>query len=156
MRSAESRAILHAAQAIKAKEKKERQRARPPMVVKVGQQPRQRDNEHLKRIRRLPCLATLIRTGEEAFRVDACHVRANYASPGWGGNPGMSCKPSDWRTLPLNRSEHMLQHSMSEIQYWDALNVWPPSACAALRDAPDFDAMLTIIRSVAKIARESQ
>lgn len=156
MRTLAERQTIQAAKAIQARERKERKASKPAQVVKMGQQPRVRDNEHLKRIRRLPCLATLIRTGEEAFRVDACHVRANYSSPGWGGNPGLACKPSDWRTLPLKRSQHMLQHSMNEIQYWNELHVHPPTVCAALRDAESFEAMLNVIRNAARIARETR
>jgi hypothetical protein len=154
-RSLADRQTLQAAQAIKAQEKKASKRARPAMVVKANQNPRVRDNEHLKRIRRLPCLATLIQTGRESYGVDAAHVRSNYAVAGWGGNPGLQSKPDDWRTLPLKHDVHMLQHTMNEQAFWAALYVHPPTICAALRDAPDFDAMLTVIRSAAAIARRT-
>lgn len=154
LRSSEDRQIRDAYRDLKTRERKASKRSRPAMVEKVGQQPRLRNNEHLKRIRRLPCLATLIRTGVEAYGVDAAHVRANYPDKGWGGNPGLACKPSDWRALPASRAEHSLQHSMNERAYWAALRIYPPHVCAALRDANTFEAMLNVIRNAARMARE--
>jgi hypothetical protein len=149
----EERAILHRAKEIRAKQRQERQKAKPPQVVKVGQEPRERDNGHLARVRRLPCLATLILTGQERYGVDAAHVRHGYPAPGWGGNPGMGSKPHDWRTLPLCRDEHKRQHDMNEAAFWRDLRIDPPAVCAELRVAPDFNAMLGIIRRFAEEAR---
>lgn len=130
--------------------------SRAPRVQKAGQAPRVRDNAHLARVRRLPCIATLVREGREVYGVDAAHVRASYPERWWGGNPGLAAKPDDWRTLPLLRAEHVRQHAMNEKAFWSDLGVYPPIVCRALRDAPDFDAMLTAIRTAAAIAREDR
>ncbi len=144
------REILRQAKRVRAGINKRVRSARPKHKPSAGQrQPRERDNEHLKLIRRLPCLATLIREGREVYGVDAAHVRHGYPVKGWGGNPGMGAKPSDFRALPLTRASHREQHSMNEAAFWRALNVDPPTVCFALRDAKDFEAMLLVIRSVA-------
>lgn len=153
IRTSEARAILHQAKAIQAQERRERNKSKPPRVEKVGQAPRVKDNAHLARIRRLPCIATLVETGQELYGVDACHVRSNYPAPGWGGNPGLGSKPSDWRCLPLTRAFHTMQHGMKEMAFWSLLGIYPPAVCGELRDAPDFDAMLAVIRRVAAEAR---
>lgn len=96
---------------------------------------RVRDNVYLQWVRRLPCVATMRRTGASVFGVDAAHVRAAY--PGWV-NPGMSVKPDDWRAVPLCRGEHTRQHSGSEKAFWSELGIYPPDLCRALHD--DFTA----------------
>lgn len=147
---AEARAVLRA-------NRKARKADRPkkidhkPMEGKAFRG-RDKDADHLAQIRQLPCIATLIRHGVERYGVEACHVRTAYPVVGWGGNPGLSVKPSDWRTAPLLPVEHRLQHSGNEQAYWTELGVYPPSLCAALRLVSSVELKLDVIRQYAAAA----
>lgn len=154
-RTAETHAILHAAQAIKAKEKRDRKRARPPMVVKMEQTPRVRDKTYLAWIRRLPCVACAV-AGKVTHGAQAAHCRMSIASAGWV-NPGMQSKPSDYRCTPLCSTCHLIdQHGGAEKLFWDKLNIFPPVLCDALKQCYDAGQDgAVVIMSVAAIARRT-
>ena len=156
IRTAETRAILHAAQAIKAQEKKDRKRARPAMVVKANQTPRVRDPLYLAWIRRLPCVACAV-AGKITHGAQAAHCRMSIASAGWV-NPGMQSKPSDYRTTPLCPTCHLIdQHGGAEKLFWEKLNIHPPTLCETLHQCyTQNQDGATVILSVAKIARETR
>lgn len=89
----------------------------PPPEPKVQhervkpKQGRERNEDHLDFIRRLPCTVCRIEG------VDAAHIR--YADLQRGkGITGMGRKPDDKWTLPLCRPCHREQHGMNERQYW--------------------------------------
>lgn len=143
--SAEDRALVDRAKAIKARQRKEAKAARPKRVAPLRtdkpdnalreRRPRVKDKAYLQWIRRLPCLATARRENILQFGVDPCHVRAAYPESGWSYT-GKAEKPDDWRTVPMSREAHKEQHGMSEAAFWSSrLNLYPPAVCARLRAA---------------------
>jgi hypothetical protein len=88
-------------------------------------QPRKNHPKHLKWVTTLP---SLVRgTG----RVDPAHIRYPeplFAKPG----VGKAEKPDDMWVVPLHRSEHDVQHSMNERQYWAKQGINPLVIAALL------------------------
>jgi hypothetical protein len=115
---------------------------------------RDKNEKHLAFIRQLPCFATMIRCGFETIdRSEAAHVRF---SKGDVKNPGLSVKPSDWRTLPASSHEHRAQHARGDEEaYWQELGVTDPySVCRALYAiSGDLEAALEALRQAASVAR---
>lgn len=88
-------------------------------------QPRVRNNAYLAFLRRQPCLNCNTPTGS-----DAAHIRFAPTGSGWR-YVGKGEKPDDVRAVPLCRSCHTLQHSMSERRFWeDILGYDPVEQCA--------------------------
>ena len=159
--------ILRQAKAIRAgrardqrKAQAARKRERQPKVdhrrvVPSGRgqrQPRQVDREYKGCIAQLPCIATLVREGREAYGVHVAHVRHSYPHEGWR-NPGLQRKPDDWRTLPLAPHVHMgEQHKMNEAAFYRGLGIYPPDLCAALKETfPNLEKAKTILRAHARV-----
>ena len=112
-------------------------------------QPRERDNAHLAFIRRLPCVATFVRTGAQVFGCDAAHVR--FGDPQRGKrHTGMAEKPDDKWTVPLTRTAHDEQHGQNERAFWSGLGIDPIDLCEALYAVSGNDrAALDVIRRYA-------
>lgn len=117
-------------------------------------QPRIRDPKYLAWIRQLPCVVTLTREGREVYGCDAAHVRTNYPVAGWGGNPGLGSKPSDWRTVPMSRTAHREQHDCGDEQaFWSDVGIYPPDLCRELHAAFKAGASgIEVIRKFAALA----
>lgn len=88
--------------------------------------PREKDDNHLRWIRTLPCLVTGRRP------VDAAHIR--YSDPVYGKREtGGGEKPSDKFAVPLCREEHEAQHKMGdERAYWKSKGIDPCSVALSL------------------------
>ncbi len=99
--------------------------ARAAFPGKSDRQPRVRDNAYLAFLRRCRCLNC-----NAPAPCDAAHIR--WAPPGSGWRyVGKAEKPNDARAIPLCRSCHTLQHSMSERRFWeDILGYDPVEQCA--------------------------
>lgn len=94
-------------------------------------QPRERDNGHLAFIRRLPCVATYVRTGARVYGCDAAHVR--FGDPSRGKrHTGMAEKPDDRWTVSLTRAAHEEQHGQNERSWWEGLGIDPITLCERL------------------------
>jgi len=109
-------------------------------------QPRVHDTAHLQFVRRLPCVATYVRSGAQVFGCDAAHVR--FGDPARGKrHTGMAEKPDDKWTVPLTRAAHTEQHGQSERAFWEGLGIDPIALCEALYAVSgDEPAALQIIR----------
>jgi len=113
--TAEERAAKAIYETAKRRENRERREK-----IKAARKPggkadrgRVRDTGYLAFLRRQPCACGC---GQSAPS-DAAHIR--MASPERGKLPtGMQVKPSDRFAVPLNRSCHRTQHSMSEARFW--------------------------------------
>lgn len=122
-------------------------------------QPRIRDTTYLQWIRRLPCIACMRARVVGSLRIEAAHIRFADAAAGWR-NTGMSEKPDDYRTAPLCRLHHQdgpdAQHRQNERQFWEKLNIHPPTLCAALLKAYNEgrDGVL-VIQMFASVARDA-
>jgi hypothetical protein len=159
--TAEERATLHR---LKAKDRADKRARRK--VVKANRdavrsspdfinprKPRLFDGPYKGFVADLPCYATLVRTGHEAFGVQVAHVRYSDAAAG-RVNPGGQCKPHDFWTVPLLAHEHARQHRGKEIEYWAGLNTDPADLCHALKAAyPDREAAQAAMRELAALAR---
>lgn len=108
--------------------------------------PRKQDDAHLRWIRTLPCLVTGKRPA------DAAHVR--YAAPSYGKREvGGGEKPDDRWAVPLHRSEHTVQHSLDEREYWESKSIDPCSVALALFGmSGDDEAAEVILREARKRA----
>lgn len=122
---------------------------RPDTAFAIGsskgkRKPREKAEEHLRLIRRLPCLACGTRRD-----VHAAHLRA--AAPRFGKREtGMQEKPSDRWTLPLCERHHIsdpdAQHRTEELEFWNRLGIDPFVTAMALWGATgDEDAMEQIV-----------
>lgn len=159
--SPEARAEVRSARKAQAQEDKARklQRARDLLKAKEAsfRKPRERDNEHLKYVRRGPCLPCLILGEEQTGPTRAMHVRSAYPEPGWP-HTGMAQKPDDRRTLPGCDRHHTdgpkAQHRMNERTFWADLGIYPPNACAALVAARKDGA--SPVETVEQIAAEAR
>jgi hypothetical protein len=81
--------------------------------------PRQKDEQHLDFIRSLPCVCC----GDDTT-TEAAHLRA--ANRRWGkAYTGKQEKPSDMWALPLCGREHLIQHTMNEVQFWQDRGIDP-------------------------------
>lgn len=137
--SAEGKAEVQAAKKKAAQDSKARklERARLALATKEAQfrKPRERDNEHLKYVRRLPCVACLALGEEQTTPTRAAHIRCSYPEAGWPYT-GKAEKPSDLRTAPVCDNHHTdgpdAQHKAKERDWWARLGIYPPAMCAAL------------------------
>lgn len=108
------RAVIDEARAIKRAERKAAKKRRPanPKATRG----RVIDKPYLAWLRRQPCFVCMTKPS------DAAHIRMHKP----GERPtGLARKSSDRRAVPLCRSCHMRQHSMSEAQFWDDLRYNP-------------------------------
>ena len=97
------------------------------------------DENHLRNIRRLPCVAC----GMEPCGT-AAHVRMSSAAHG-KPNTGTR-KPDDKWTVPLCHGCHMDQHSQGELTFWHRLGISAVHLCAELyKVTGDFGAMRQVI-----------
>lgn len=114
-RTAEQRAIISQADAIRRGERraaKAQRRGRVQPTAEGQRRPRVRDNGFLAYTRRLPCAVGPV--GCEG-PVQAAHIR----TPRPGEPPtGMGRKPNDDRVNPLCARHHAEQHSMNEMAFW--------------------------------------
>lgn len=121
-RTAEERLILARAALIKAEEARERKAKLRAERKGRGTltRGRERDNGYLAFLRRHPCACGCGRPAPS----DAAHIR--MASPSRGKLlTGMQVKPSDRFAVPLNRTCHEAQHSMSEARFWSSRGLDP-------------------------------
>jgi len=124
-RTAEQRAILAQADAVKRAERQAAKAARPARVqpTAAGQrQPRVRDNGFLAYTRRLPCAVGPVGC---SGGIEAAHVR--FGRP--GAPTGLGIKPDDRLAVPLCRGHHRdgpdAQHAGSERAWWAARGLDP-------------------------------
>lgn len=103
-------------------------------------EPRICDTAHLRRIRKLPCIACAVR-GVRTWPVEAAHVKVGYPEAGWRAF-GHSERSHDSRALPLCAADHRTglaaqhgNHGGDERAYWERLGIFPPAICQALVDA---------------------
>lgn len=77
--------------------------------------PRIKNETHLKRIRRLPC----VYCGDDSSMSDreAAHVRCSDPTIG-KDNAGVGQKPHDKFALPLCTKCHRMQHEIGEEKFW--------------------------------------
>jgi hypothetical protein len=110
---------------------KARRAAMKAAPMERQRQPREHDKAYLAFVRRQPCMICGTTRG-----VEAAHVRSGYPEAGWRPS-GMQEKPSDHRTLPLCRDHHRegpkAQHATNERRWWSEHEIYPPEACARLR-----------------------
>lgn len=136
-------------EARKAVRKSRQDRTHAPVAAKRDRG-RNRDNGHLAWIRRLPCVATYARTGEQVYGCQAAHLRMTDASKG-KPHPGKGVKPSDFWTAPLTPEQHAIQGDVKgERRFWAELGIDPFDLCKALYAVTgDDDAGLKVIRDFA-------
>ncbi len=78
--------------------------------------PRIKDLRHLKVIRQLPSVIS----GQ--YPCEACHIR--YSDKRFTKREtGMAERPDDRWTLPMTRDEHISQHMMNELEFWESKNI---------------------------------
>ncbi len=99
---------------------------------------RQRDENHLHRIRQLPCLTC------GGPSPDAAHIRYSDLRLGKRAT-GMGEKPSDWFVVPLCRPCHSKQHAGNERAFWERRGINPIVIAQALYLAPDHETCCQII-----------
>lgn len=110
---------------------------------------RQEDPEHLKFIRKLPCLVT-----GSMNNVEAAHIR--YSDASWGKtNPGVGRKPDDKWVVPLSAAKHRLdpdaQHNGDERGFWERNGIDPlPIARALWTISGDEEAGMKIVLEARK------
>jgi hypothetical protein len=125
---------------------------RPARVMPTApgqRKPRQVDKDYKGFIAALPCVATLARTGWEAYGVQVAHVR--FSDVRWGPNPGMGRKIHDWRTVPLSPEAHAEQHDGKERAFWDGLGIDVIDLCQSLRRSfPNHEQALAVLRDAAR------
>jgi hypothetical protein len=81
-------------------------------------EPRKKQDDHLRFVRKLPCIVT------GHYGVEAAHVR--YASRQYAKREcGKQEKPDDRWVVPLCPASHRLQHSMEERRFWEKNNIDP-------------------------------
>jgi hypothetical protein len=105
----------------------------------IERDPRIRDPAYMAWIARLPCLACLVH-GKITWGVHVAHLRAGSEAHNKRPTGGAE-KPSDRWTLPLCPPHHvgdhrvvdLTQHSMGELEFWEALGIDPFSVCIQLR-----------------------
>lgn len=115
---------------------------RPPTAFSLStgrKRPRQKDDRHLRAIRKLPCLICLRRP------VEAAHLRTGSLIH--GKHPtGAGEKPDDRWSLPLCPPDHRLQHMGNEVLFYQAHGVEPFGVAALLWAADcDVEAMEAVI-----------
>lgn len=137
----EQRAAIARVDGFKRDARKADKKARPKS--EKADRGRARDNAHLAFIRRLPCVASFIRTGRLEYGCQAAHVRmVRDGKPG-----GMGVKPSDKWTVPLSAEAHDEQTNRGgERGFWAALGVDPINLAERLYAVSgDTDAALKVI-----------
>lgn len=118
--SKEERAVIGKAQSIKRKARQKAKADRPKNPK--ASRGRKREPAYLAFLRRQRCFSCL-----QAPPCDAAHIRMHKP----GERPtGLARKPDDSRAVPLCRSCHMRQHSMSEAAFWHDLASNPFSTAA--------------------------
>jgi hypothetical protein len=149
MVTAQERSILAAARKIT----KARNRATRD-AIKAQRKPggkadrgRERDNGHLAFVRRLPCVATYIETGQLLYGCQAAHLRLSSAAH--GKTEGGQRKPSDCWVTPLSPEQHRIQGEVKgETRFWGDLGLDPFDLCKRLYAVSgDEAAAITVIRS---------
>ena len=124
-------------------------------------EPGEKDDEHLKLIRQLPCLAC----GAEP--AEAAHLR--YGDP-MRGKPhtGIGQKPDDKWTTPLCPICHRMgkdcQHSMNERVWWEQQRIDPIPVCERLweaswrgrKSALPLHTVIETMRAIVRRARRGQ
>lgn len=121
-------------------------RKRVRKAVGKGDRGRERDPAHLAFIRRLPCVATWVRSGVLTYGCQAAHVRmVRDGKPG-----GMGVKPGDRWAVPLTPEAHDEQTNRGgERGFWSALGVDPIELAQRLYAVSgDEDAAVKIIRDI--------
>ncbi len=121
MLTAEERALVSAANAVKARERKAAKAARRPNPK--ADRGRVRDNGYLAFLRRQACAVGPAGCGGPT---DAAHIRSHRP----GERPtGMGRKPDDRRATPLCRNHHTAgpdaQHNSNEMAWWAAHGLNP-------------------------------
>jgi hypothetical protein len=102
--------------------------------AKGQRQPRVREPLFLAWLRRLPCVAGLVKGGCSG-PIEAAHLRYSDANRG-RVNPGLQCKPSDRHCTPLCNGHHQSdQHKRAERAFWDDLGIEPGALTDALHAA---------------------
>lgn len=164
--SAEERALVAKAQAIKARIAKENRKLRPAKVTPSAEgqrQPRKLDKGHLSYLHEVGvCIACLIEgepdTKGERNPIEAAHQKLAIAAKGWKG-AGKGVRSDDQKSVPLCRWHHQLAPNAcdrAQRKFWDRLGLGDAVAdlCAALvRARPDPVAGKRVIREFASKAR---
>ena len=89
-----------------------------------------KDKKYLKYIHDLPCVVT----GCEPYGFSS--IVAHHITV--GSKRGISQKPSDYRCIPMEASEHMRLHHLGEGVYWEQMGINPfEEAIRALRSYAD-------------------
>lgn len=99
-----------------------------PIAPKGEQRrPRRHDENHLDKVRKLPCLVC-----EDPNRTEAAHLRVGNLH--YGKRPtGAGEKPDDRWTLPLCGDHHREQHARGdEIEWWKSKGINPFVVAALL------------------------
>lgn len=99
------------------------------VASKKQRSPRERNEGHLKFIRRLPCIISGV------YGVDPAHIRS--ANPLFGKREtGAGEKPADKWVVPLSRRFHDEQHAAgNELLWWASKGIDPFGLALALYDA---------------------
>jgi hypothetical protein len=98
------------------------------VASKKQRNPRERNEEHLKFIRRLPCCICGV------YGCDPAHIRSANALFGKRETGGAE-KPADKWTIPLCRGHHDEQHAGNELTWWASKGLDPFGLALALYDA---------------------
>ena len=92
----------------------------------MQRQPREHDAKHLVFLRGLPCLIC-----KDPIHTEAAHVR--YSDPTVDKRKvGIAEKPDDKWAVPLCGTEHRMQHSMGEREFWEMHGINPLEIAIAL------------------------
>lgn len=140
------RATIAAAARIR-REARKAEKANRPKNIKADRG-RVRDAAHLAFIRRLPCIATYIETGQLVYGCQAAHLRLNSARH--GKSEGGQRKPSDQWVTPLTPEQHRIQGEVKgEGRFWGDLGVDLFELCLSLYAVSgDESAALEVFRSL--------
>jgi hypothetical protein len=98
------------------------------VASKKQRRPRERNEQHLAFIRKLPCVICGV------FGCDPAHIRSANALFGKRETGGAE-KPADKWTLPLCRTHHDEQHAGEELKFWAKHRLDPFGLALALYDA---------------------
>jgi len=130
-RTAEQRAVIAQADAIKRAGRKADRKARPPRVTPTAagqRQPRIHDAGFLSYTRRLPCCVGPVGC---SGGIEAAHIRYGRR----GAPTGLGIKPNDSDCVPLCRGHHRdgpdAQHAGSERAWWVKRGLDPFAIAAA-------------------------
>lgn len=120
--------------------------ATPRFKTEGAHRGRLRDEDHLRAIRRLPCLVCCRHAPSEA-----AHIRMADLSYGVE-HVGMATKPHDWLTVPLcaehHRTGRRAEHRIGTRHFWKLVGIDPIRIALSLYQAGDHQARLAVLLRV--------